>query len=95
MERLKHFLFKLPERRDEQNLYFSKAEARMVKDWSDPAVSEPLVILLGGGRDNVEKGQAKLKELRKLQTQEYVDSLAKATFFRSNLNSRLKEYLEG
>lgn len=95
VERLKHFLFKLPERRDEQNLYFSKAEARMVKDWSDPAVSEPLVILLGGGRDNVEKGQAKLKELRKLQTQEYVDNLAKATFFRSNLNSRLKEYLEG
>lgn len=94
VERLKHFLFKLPDRRDEQNLYFAKAEARMVKDWADPAVSEPLAILLGGGKDKAEAGQAKLKELRRLQVQEYVDNLKKATFFRSNLNGRLKEYIE-
>jgi hypothetical protein len=95
VERLKHFLFKLPERRDEQNLYFSKAEARMAKEWNDPAVWEPLAILLGGGKQNIEAGQAKLRELRKLQVQEYVANLEKATFFRSNLNGRLKEYLEG
>jgi hypothetical protein len=94
IERLKHFLFKLHERREEQNLYFAKAEARMVKDWGDPAVSEPLAILLGGGKDKAAAGQEKLKELRKLQVHEYVDNLQAATFFRSNLNGRLKEYLE-
>jgi hypothetical protein len=94
VERMKHFLFKMPERRDEQNLYLGKAESRMVKDWADPAVSEPLAILLGGGKDNFEAGQGKLKELRKLQVQEYVDNLEKSTFFRTNLNGRMKEFLE-
>ena len=94
VDRMKHFLFKMPERRDEQNLYLGKAESRMVKDWTDPAVSEPLAILLGGGKDNFEAGQAKLRELRKLQVQEYVDNLAQATFFRTNLNGRMKEFLE-
>jgi hypothetical protein len=94
VERLKHFLWKLPERRDEQNLYFSKAEGRMVKDWADPVVSEPLAILLGGGKDKIAAGQQKLAELRKLQVQEYVDNLAKATFFRSNLHARLQEMVQ-
>jgi hypothetical protein len=95
VERMKHYLFKMPDRREEQNLYLGKAENRMFKDWNDPAVWEPLVILLGGGRDNVEAGRAKLNELRKLQVQEYVASLAKATFTRTHLNGRMKEYLEG
>jgi hypothetical protein len=94
VERMKHYLFKMPDRRDEQNLYLSKAESRMVKDWADPTVWEPLAVLLGGGKDNVEAGQAKLKELRKLQVEEYVANLEKATFFRSNLNGRMKELLE-
>lgn len=93
IERLKHFLFKLPDRREEQNLYFAKAEAKMVKDWADSAVSEPLAILLGGGRDNIEKGQEKLKELRKLQVQNYVADLKEATFFRTHLNGRMQELL--
>jgi hypothetical protein len=94
IERLKHFLFKAGDRREEQNLYLNKAESRMVKDWNDAAVSEPLAVLLGGGKDKIEQGQAKLRELRKLQVQEYIANLEKATFFRKNLNGRMLELLE-
>jgi hypothetical protein len=94
IERLKHYLFKLPERREEQNLYFVRGEHRMVKDWADPVVAEPLAVILGGGKDKIEAGQAKLKEFRKLQVQEYVANLAKATFFRDSLNPRMKDLLE-
>lgn len=95
IERLKHFLFKMPDRRMEQNLYFNKAESRLAKDWNDPVVSEPLALLLAGGKDRAEDGMAKLREFRTLQVQEYIDNLAKATFFRENLNGRFKELLEG
>jgi hypothetical protein len=93
IERLKHFLFKMGDRRDEQNLYFAKAEARMVKDWNDPAVSEPLAILLGGGQANIAAGQEKLRAIRKQQVQNYVDDLKNATFFRNHLNSRMQEFI--
>jgi hypothetical protein len=94
IERLKHMMFKLPDRREEQNLYLNKAESRMVRDWTDAAVNEPLAIMLGGGRDRMAEGQAKLKALRKLQVQNYIADLEKATFQRKNLNGRLKELLE-
>lgn len=94
IERLKHMLFKLPERRQEQNLYLNKAESRMVRDWTDAAVNEPLAMMLGGGRSRMAEGQAKLRELRKLQVANYLADLEKATFQRKNLNGRLKELLE-
>lgn len=94
IERMKHFLFKMPDRREEQNLYLAKAEGRMVKDWADPVVSEPLAILLGGGRDKIEAGQAKLAELRKQQVQQYVNDLESATFFRKGLNGRFQDMLK-
>ena len=94
IERLKHFLFKLPERREEQNLYFGKAEGRMARDWSDPVVNEPLAILLAGGRDKMEAGKAKLAALRKLQVEQYIKDLESATFFRKGLNARLQDILK-
>ena len=94
IERFKHFLYKLPSRREEQDLYFGKGEAQMFKDWKDPVVSEPLALLLGGGKEHMEAGHEKLRALRKLQVQDYVDNLARATFQRKNLNSRFKEILE-
>lgn len=94
IERLKHMLFKLPERRQEQNLYLNKAESRMVRDWTDAAVTEPLAMMLGGGRGRMAEGQAKLRELRKLQVTNYLADLEKATFQRKNLNGRLKELIE-
>ncbi len=94
IERLKHFLFKFGDRREEQNLYLNKAESRMVKDWGDAAVSEPLAVLLGGGTDRIEAGEARLRGLRKLQVEEYVANLEKATFYRKNLNGRMRELLE-
>ncbi len=57
IERLKHFLWKLPDRRGEQNLYFAKAESQMVEKWGDAVVWEPLAVLLGGGKDRIEAGR--------------------------------------
>jgi hypothetical protein len=94
IERMKHFLWKMPERREEQNLYMAKAEAMMAKDWRDPVVGEPLAVLLGGGKGRLEEGTAKLQQLRKLQVQDYVDNLKKATFTRSHLNGRFQDYLD-
>ena len=94
VERLKHFLFKMPDRREEQNFYMGKAESRVMKEWTDPVVNEPLAILLGGGRDQTEAGMAKLASLRQAQARDYVENLRKATFTRTNLNQRLKELVE-
>jgi hypothetical protein len=94
IERLKHFLFKYPERRDEQQFYFTKAENRVAKEWADAAVIGPLAILLGGGRDRLAVGEAKLVELRRVQARDYVDRLRQATFFRTNLNARMRELVE-
>jgi len=93
IERLKHFLFKTPDRREEQNLYFGRAEARMNRDWRDAAVSEPLALLLGGDRARAEEGKVRLTELRKLQVRDYLANLQKATFFRKNLNGRFQDLL--
>ncbi|MCK9519795.1 MAG: hypothetical protein M0R74_12345 [Dehalococcoidia bacterium] len=93
VDRLKHFLYKMPERREEQNLYFNKGENRLAKDWSDAIVNEPLALLLGGGRDKMDAGMAKLAEFRKLQIKEYVENLEKATFFRNHLNGRFEDIL--
>ncbi|MCL6643388.1 MAG: hypothetical protein K6U88_00155 [Dehalococcoidia bacterium] len=91
IERLKHMLFKLPDRRDEQNLYFNKAESRMGKEWLDPAVSEPLAILLGGGVDSIARGREKLRELRRAQVDNYLEHLRQATFVRKHINGRLEQ----
>jgi hypothetical protein len=89
VERLKHYLFKHPDRREEQELYFYKAEHRLMRDWLDPAVSEPLAVLLGGGVEQLDTGMTKLQELRKAQVQDYLARLAEATYTRGNLNPRM------
>jgi uncharacterized protein YbjT (DUF2867 family) len=38
-------------------------------------------------------GREKLEDLRRLQVQEYVDNLRKATFFRTGLKGRFRELL--
>lgn len=94
IERLKFYLYKLPDRREEQNLYFRKAEGYMAKEWTDTVVTEPLAIMLGGGRAQIEEGAKKLRQLRKTQVENYVKHLAQATFTRDHLNARFQEYLE-
>lgn len=94
VERLKHFLFKMPDRREEQNLYFAKAEGRIGKEWADSAVWEPLAVMLAGGTDRIEEGRRMLLELRKAQIDDYVANLRKATFERKSLNGRLLQVLE-
>ena len=93
IERLKHFLFKKVERREEQNFYFNKAEHRVAKEWQDPTVWEPLAVLLGGGREHIEAGRERLLALRRKQVTDYVENLRAATFFRDGLNARFKELL--
>lgn len=93
IERLKHFLFKMPDRRDEQNFYMTKAENRVVKEWQDPTVWEPLAVWFGGGRERVELGRERLMVLRKRQVADYVARLKEATFVRSNLHSRFLDLL--
>ena len=95
VERLKHFLFKKVDYRQEQNLYFWKAEHRISMEWQDPVVAEPLAILLGGSRENVEAGMAKLKDFRKLQAEDYVEHLKSATFTRDKYAPRFQQALDG
>jgi hypothetical protein len=94
VERLKHYLFKYPERRDEHNLYFLKAESRMAKDWMDAVVREPLQVLLGGGKAAMADGAKRMEALRRAQIEEYVANLKRATFERERLHPRLREMLE-
>ena len=94
VERLKHYLFKYPDRRDEHHLYFLKAEGRMVKDWLDAVVREPLQVLLGGGRDGAAEGARRLEAVRRDQINDYVENLRRATFQRDRLHPRLREMIE-
>lgn len=89
VERLKHYLYRYPERRDEQHLYFNKAENRIGKEWADPVVSGPLALLLGGGREGIAAGLAALRDFRRQQVAEYQAHLAAATFRRDRLAGRL------
>jgi hypothetical protein len=63
----------------------------MGKEWMDPAVTEPLAILLGGGVQNIEEGRRKLRDLRKLQVDNYLAHLQQATCVRRHLNGRLEQ----
>lgn len=94
VERLKHYLFKFPDRRDEHNLYFDKAEGRVAKDWMDAIVGEPLQVLLGGGKEHIAEGRNRLQALRQAQINDYVANLKRATFHREKLHPRLREILE-
>ena len=94
VERLQSYLEALPDRREEQQRYLRKAEVRLGREWDDPAVREPLVLLLGGGRDNVAAGEAAVHALRRRQVEDYLAHLQSAGFERSHLHSSLAAYLE-
>ncbi|MCE7927308.1 MAG: hypothetical protein HUU14_10810 [Dehalococcoidia bacterium] len=93
VERMKHFLFKVPDRREEQQLYLNRAEAKLNRDWNDPAVSEPLTLLLAGERGNMDEGRRRLQELRKRQVAAYLANLQESTITRKNLNGRFQDIL--
>ena len=94
VERLESFLQAMPDRREEQQRYLAKAEVRLAREWNDPAVREPLILLLGGSRENAAAGEAALTALRRRQVEEYLGHLDKACFVRSHLHSGLAAYLE-
>ena len=84
----------MPDRREEQQRYLRKAEVRLAREWDDPAVREPLVLLLGGGREHAAAGEAALQGLRRRQVEEYLAHLDRAGFIRTHLHSSLASYLE-
>lgn len=94
IERLEAYLRAMPDRREEQNRYLRKAELRLAREWDDPAVREPLVLLLGGSRENAAQGEAALNVMRRRQVEEYLAHLDRAGFVRSHLTSGLAAYLE-
>ncbi len=95
IERLASYLEAYPDRRVEQHLYLRKAEIRMAREWRDPAVREPLALLLGGGRDGMAQGEAALLAMRRRQVEAYLANLAAAGFERApRLHSALRAYVE-
>ena len=94
VERLESYLEAMPDRREEQQRYLRKAEIRLAREWDDPAVREPLVLLLGGGREHAAAGEAALTALRRRQVEEYLAHLDRAGFIRTHLHSSLASYLE-
>ena len=94
VERLESYLEAMPDRREEQQRYLRKAEVRLGREWDDPAVREPLLLLLGGSRDNAAAGEAALRALRRRQVEDYLGHLDRAGFVRSHLHSALAVYLE-
>ncbi len=94
VERFEAFLQAMPDRREEQQRYLAKAEVRLAREWNDPAVREPLILLLGGNRENAAAGEAALTALRRRQVEEYLGHLDQAGFIRSRLHSGLAAYLE-
>ena len=95
IERLASYLEAYPDRRVEQHLYLRKAEIRMGREWRDPAVREPLALLLGGGRDGMARGEAALFALRRRQVEAYLANLDAAGFERApRLHAELRAYVE-
>tara|TARA_B100001123_G_scaffold422145_1_gene530678 strand:+ start:22188 stop:23384 length:1197 start_codon:yes stop_codon:yes gene_type:complete len=94
VERLESYLEAMPDRREEQQRYMHKAEVRLAREWDDPAVREPLVLLLGGGRNQDGGGEKALHALRRRQVEEYLAHLDRVGFIRNRLHSGLAAYLE-
>ena len=94
VERLEAYLEAMPDRREEQQRYLRKAEVRLAREWQDPAVREPLVLLLGGSREHAAAGEAALNALRRRQVVDYLGHLDRAGFVRSHLHSSLAAHLE-
>jgi hypothetical protein len=78
---LEHLVWVLehrPDRRVEMQRYLRKAEQALVQDMEHPLTEEPLIVLLGGGLDGIETGRERLRELRRAQTERYLDVLREA-----------------
>ncbi len=75
---LKYVLETEPERREEIHGYLDEAEGAVGATGEStfgPEVSEALIILLGGGRKNVDEGVNKMMALQKRQVTEYAHRL--------------------
>ncbi len=74
---LKYLIETQPERREEIHSYLDRAEGITAISGlaQNPATSEALAILMGGGRDNIDQGFEKLAAVRKRQVNEYMHRL--------------------
>lgn len=75
---LKYVLETEPQRREEIHAYLDEAEGAIGQTGEStfgPEVSESLIILLGGGKQNIDEGVKRLMALQKRQVTEYVHRL--------------------
>jgi len=96
---LKYFLIRKIDHREEVHSYFNKAEAIMARDDElDTALTEALIILLGGGigEDQVLDGARKLEYFKRRWVRDYLSRLAAAGLpeRRDRLHPSLKKYVE-
>ncbi|HEV2122905.1 MAG TPA: ferritin-like domain-containing protein, partial [Chloroflexota bacterium] len=79
---LKYLAETQPERREEIHAYLDKAEGITAFSGltNNPATSEALAILLGGGQENMEQGFERLELIRRRQINEYMHRLEVAGF---------------
>ena len=95
VERFEAFLEAMPDRREEQQRYFAKAEVRLAREWDDPRRSaNRCCSCLAARRDDTAAAEAALHALRRRQVEEYLAHLDRAGFIRSRLHSGLAAYLE-
>jgi hypothetical protein len=72
---LKYVLEKDPDRREEIHAYLDKGEGILFNEIQDNAMFEAVALLLGGGKDKLDKGMEKFLAVRKKQVNEYVHRL--------------------
>jgi hypothetical protein len=72
---LKYVLEQAPERREEIHAYLDKGEGNLYLEAQDNAMFEAVAMLLGGGREQIDKGMEKFLAVRKKQVNEYAHRL--------------------
>ncbi|MHB8576366.1 MAG: hypothetical protein ACYDCQ_13655 [Dehalococcoidia bacterium] len=94
VDHLKWIMDHKPSRTLELQRYFAKAEQSMVQDLEQPLASEPLLVLFGGGLNGIDRGAARLHELRRAQVDRYLAALSEGGLDHASfpLNSHLAAY---
>lgn len=93
---LKYALLHRPERRHEIEQYLAKGERAVAADDEEDRVDrEAWAVLLGGGRDRLERGRELFDALRRRQVLDYLARLKAVTIQRGRkLNQQLKVYID-
>jgi hypothetical protein len=91
---LKYVLLHKPERREEIQRYLDKGEGMLLQDdKKDDATKAAYAIYFGGGKDNIDEGLRRYKEMRAYFVRQYLERLKWATLERAErLHPGLKAF---